>query len=809
MTQSKSPLLDLDSQLKKKENEILKLKKKQLELLKEHKKLEEDLPHLYVPMYPWQRKIHESDNRVNLLTAANQIGKSSALIRRVIANGTDQSRWERFWGPGARPKQFWYFYPDSKTLEREIETKWVPEWMPRGRFERDAQYGWKMTKKNGMYNSCVFNAGPIIYFQTYSKAASSVQAGTIHETLCFARGTTVLTSRGRLDVSEVKENDLILSHQGFDRVYSLKNREIYGYRHLTFSDGTDFRCSNEHPFFTQKGWVRAENLTKKDLCFKQSPWLSIVSTLTSCFLKENCTQERTGTKIEGNQITGDLQASIFMLLFGKVTTIEEFLKVTLYIIKTLTRSIIELPISSFLLLKSIREYIKNKNGKKRESTKEFAANVVKYLLQDLLKRQFDFVHKNAEDRQSKGHALDAILNSFLAKNPNSVSVLRNVPIQESIKVYNFSVEKSHTFFANGILTHNCDEEMPLEFYDEIMFRLTATAGIFTSGFTPTLNQLFWKQAMEGNKILPSALKLTVSMYDCLKYEDGSPSRVMTLDKIKLAEEKCKNETEKQRRVYGKFVTEEGRTYYAFDYDENVVRPYSIKDWFIYAAVDYGSGSDEGAKSYRKNHPAAIVFIAVRPDYKKGAVFKSWRGDGEKTTAGDVFLKYQELSRGLRITQACYDPGAADFGTIAQRNGVNFVKADKTRDAGEDLVNTLFKHKMLDIFDDDPENLKLAGELLTIMVSNQRGESKKDDDLADSTRYGCKLIPWDLSAVDELLGATEEAAKERAARPLTEEEHQALQIRMRRGEEIDEPKSSESEGWGELEDEFDHWNAEYS
>lgn len=537
MTLSKSPLLDLGSQLKKKENEILKLKKKQLDLLKEHKKLEEELPHLYVPMYPWQRKIHESDNRVNLLTAANQIGKSSALIRRVIANGTDQSRWERFWGPGARPKQFWYFYPDSKTLEREIETKWVPEWMPRGRFERDAQYGWKMTKKNGMYNSCMFNAGPIIYFQTYSKAASSIQAGTIFETLC-------------------------------------------------------------------------------------------------------------------------------------------------------------------------------------------------------------------------------------------------------------------------------DEEMPLEFYDEIMFRLTATAGIFTSGFTPTLNQLFWKQAMEGNKILPSALKLTVSMYDCLKYEDGSPSRVMTLDKIKLAEEKCKNETEKQRRVYGKFVTEEGRTYYAFDYDENVVRPYSIKDWFIYAAVDYGSGADEGTKSYRKNHPAAIVFIAVRPDYKKGAVFKSWRGDGEKTTAGDVFLKYQELSRGLRITQACYDPGAADFGTIAQRNGVNFVKADKTRDAGEDLVNTLFKHKMLDIFDDDPENLKLAGELLTIMVSNQRGESKKDDDLADSTRYGCKLIPWDLSAVDELLGATEEAAKERAARPLTEEEHQALQIRMRRGEEIDEPKSSESEGWSELEDEFDHWNAEY-
>jgi phage terminase large subunit-like protein len=537
MTQSKSQLLELSDELKKKENEILRLKKKQLEVLRQQKHLEEELPHLYVPMYDWQRKLHESDNRVNLLTAANQIGKSSCLIRRNIANCTEPARWEKFWGPNAKPRQFWYFYPDSITLEREIDTKWVPEWMPRGRFEKDAQYGWKLTKKNGIYSACHFNAGPTIYFQMYSKSVANVQAGSVHEV-------------------------------------------------------------------------------------------------------------------------------------------------------------------------------------------------------------------------------------------------------------------------------TCDEEMPLEFYDEIMFRLTATAGIFTSGFTPTLNQLFWKQAMEGKKILPSAMKLQISMYDCLKYEDGSPSRVMTLDKIKLAEEKCKNETERQRRIFGKFVTEEGRTYYAFDYDENVVRPYSIKGWFIYAAVDYGSGSDEGAKNGKKNHPAAIVFIAVRPDYKKGAIFKSWRGDGEKTTAGDVFLKYQELAKGLSITQACYDAAAADFGTIATRNGVGFVRADKSRDAGEDLVNTLFKHKMLDIFDDDPENLKLAGELLTIMVSKQRGDAKRDDDLADSTRYGCKLIPWDLSAVDELVGATEEAEQERKARPLTEEEHQAMQIRMRRGEDVGDTKSSEQEGWGELEDEFDHWNAEY-
>lgn len=533
METKKESIVKLNTDISKKETSLLQLKKKKLELLKKRKSMESVLPHIYFPMYPWQRQIYDSTNRTNLLTAANQIGKSSAMIRRVIANCTDPTRWPSLWGKGAVPKQFWYFYPDSMTSEREVDMKWIPEWLPRGEYEKHPQYGWKLTRRNGSYHSCSFNAGPTIYFQMYTKKVSNIQAGTVHE--------------------------------------------------------------------------------------------------------------------------------IFV-----------------------------------------------------------------------------------------------------------------------------------------------DEELPMELYDEIMFRLTATAGIFTMGFTPTLNQLFWKQTMESNKHLPSALKLTISMYDCLKYEDGSPSRVMTLDKIKAAEEKCKNKTEQLRRVYGKFITEEGRIYYAFEYHTNMVARYSVAGYNIYAAADYGSGTDENGVS---NHPAAIVFIAVRPDYKRGVVIKSWRGDGSKTTAGDVFLKYQELSAGMRVVQACYDAAAIDFGTIATRNGVSFIKADKTRGLGEDLVNTLFKHKMLEIFQDESENEKLAQELSTVMQGAIRGNTKRGDDLADALRYCCKLIPWDLTAVDEFIQEKEDAKIERKSRQLTEQEFQQMQVRMRRGE--DDPNDGkESNDWTELEDEFDYWNAEY-
>lgn len=342
----------------------------------------------------------------------------------------------------------------------------------------------------------------------------------------------------------------------------------------------------------------------------------------------------------------------------------------------------------------------------------------------------------------------------------------------------------------------CDEELPLTFYDEIMFRLTRTHGIFNSAFTPTLNQLFWKQALESKKILPTALKMIVSMYDCITYEDGSPG-AFTEESIKEVISKCKSETEVQRRVFGKFVTEEGRTYYAFEWERNMVTRYSVAGWHVYSGCDYGSGGS--------GHPAAILFVAVRADYKKGAVFRGWRGDGLETTAGDVFNKYLDLKEGLMPVQAVYDPASKDFGTIAERNGVTFTKADKSRDLGEHIVNTLFKHEILDIFDDDLELGKLATELTHMMNHNQRSDNKKDDDMADTLRYICTMIPWDFEVINEQIKA-KELAEKGPAKPMTEAEFQALQIRERRGEY--DKRTGEDEGWAELEDEFRHWNEEY-
>lgn len=63
------------------------LKLERLKLLEEKKRLEAELPHLYkFKEYKWGRDFIESFNRMNLLVAANQIGKAEPLDREILTD---------------------------------------------------------------------------------------------------------------------------------------------------------------------------------------------------------------------------------------------------------------------------------------------------------------------------------------------------------------------------------------------------------------------------------------------------------------------------------------------------------------------------------------------------------------------------------------------------------------------------------------------------------------------------------------------------------------------------------------------------
>jgi hypothetical protein len=286
-----------------------------------------------------------------------------------------------------------------------------------------------------------------------------------------------------------------------------------------------------------------------------------------------------------------------------------------------------------------------------------------------------------------------------------------------------------------------DEEMPEGKYDELNVRRSGinVDGYFLTGFTSSIGEELWRRALEPEQsdveAFPHALKMQVSLYDCLEYWDGTPS-MWTVKEIKLREARCKSEAQVRKRIHGKLAIEEGLKYPAFARSRNACKDHKLPaTWSIYAGVDIGSGG-------RKGHPGAVCFVAVSPDYKRGRVFLLWRGDGVETTAKDILNKYVELRGKMRVALATYDWSSADFGTIARQHGEAFAKAEKNNSLGEELLNVLFKYEMLKIYvGEKTEGHKLINELETLKEDTPKRKAK--DDAIDSLRYAVTLIPWNF------------------------------------------------------------------
>jgi phage terminase large subunit-like protein len=329
-------------------------------------------------------------------------------------------------------------------------------------------------------------------------------------------------------------------------------------------------------------------------------------------------------------------------------------------------------------------------------------------------------------------------------------IIFNTGVRLYFKTYTQSV--SH-LQAGSVYCIYCDEELPEELYSELMFRLAATDGYFHIVFTATLGQEFWYRAMERrgqlDETLPDAFKQQVSMFDCLKYDDGS-STPWTETRINQIKKSCSSYAEVLRRVYGRFIKDTGKKFPTFERNKHLIKPIPIpKDWMYYSAVDIGSGGEKG-------HPAAIVFVAVHPEFKKGYVFRGWRGDDKKdTTSSDILLKYRILRGGLKMTEQKYDWAGKDFFVYASRLGETFMRAEKDHEHGEDVVNVLFKNNMLFIFD-IPELQGLAHELESLSKDEVKRFAK--DDFADALRYCVVDIPWDWSVICEDVGVEKKVSE---------------------------------------------------
>lgn len=364
-------------------------------------------------------------------------------------------------------------------------------------------------------------------------------------------------------------------------------------------------------------------------------------------------------------------------------------------------------------------------------------------------------------------------------------LIQAVYFNTGVTIYFKTYSQNPQSLQSGTVSYiGCDEELPFELYDELKFRLSHTDGYFSCVFTATLNQMEWAMAMEpeyrgtSDEKFPNAQKMQISLYDCMTYEDGTPSQ-WTKERIERRIADCGNKDEVLRRIFGRFIFSSNKKYH-FTREANSMEAKDLaKTWFIYSGVDIGTG---GAN----NHPAAMVFVGVNLDFTRGEVFLGSRMDGVVTTSGDILTQYIELREPFenRMVEQRYDSHARDFFIIADRLGETFLPANKKHDEGEDILNTLFKHKALFIHQTD-ELEKLMTELRVLLKDTDKRKAK--DDFIDALRYAVVGIPWDMTRIKK-------------DKPLIKR-REISEIERRRAEMVDEMKDVEQDMIAEI----NEWN----
>ena len=84
---------------------------------------------------------------------------------------------------------------------------------------------------------------------------------------CFVAGNKVVTSKGMVPIEQIKEGDLVYTHEGvFKPVTETMKRWYEGDVYEIQSYGSNYKtiATEEHPFFTKRGWIRAKDIDKKD-----------------------------------------------------------------------------------------------------------------------------------------------------------------------------------------------------------------------------------------------------------------------------------------------------------------------------------------------------------------------------------------------------------------------------------------------------------------------------------------------------------------------------------------------------------------
>ena len=261
---------------------------------------------------------------------------------------------------------------------------------------------------------------------------------------CFTGGTQVLTPTGNKSVENLVSGDTVVTSQGVRSISHVMKRPMpVGV--VTFSDGISLEGTEEHPIYTNRGWVPLGSLEEGDVVWKMSGTKVKNTTLG--------VMDTTQTVVKGS--TGLSEETSTDSLKGLTSTTSTVTSLT----TTLTISK-DLQDQNTLSYTTVNEVSLEENPL---GVDRFLATVAEQSLNGRLSNHQGYIVRsvNTEEQKKDVKSHESVNNAVRVSNQEwESSVVKVVSIWQptGVKtVHNLRVEGTHEYYANGILTHNCDE----------------------------------------------------------------------------------------------------------------------------------------------------------------------------------------------------------------------------------------------------------------------------------------------------------------------------------------------------------------
>lgn len=341
-----------------------------------------------------------------------------------------------------------------------------------------------------------------------------------HDNHCFVGETLITTNTGEKRIDEIKAGDYVLTSEGFravNKVFNNGYKKIVHYR-LKFDGLTvDVKATPDHRIKTKEGWKQLQELTKGDILFmcKSSMVKSISSTKEKSIFPEElkgCT-ERCGNTTMVKSLKGII-STIRMKIHG--TMISQILKwfqcmsicvviiLNIRTMKSICKSSETTQIEQDLWLQSGTNLMKEGNGTPnmlrrfiktlsqrplfatgaRKSLKQYPLALIGFV-QTNVKQLSDTIlelimkRENANGVQQNLSQTNIVGQSIAVENVQGSSEqaleLKEIEIvgEDLSNVFDIEVDKTHEYFANGILVHNCMDAARYYILGEILGKIQA------------------------------------------------------------------------------------------------------------------------------------------------------------------------------------------------------------------------------------------------------------------------------------------------------------------------------------------------